>query len=115
VWRFPVKHFSHGFSLVRREGCHINQQLYALIFRGADDGAGVGMPNEDNVASNPSQHSIKRADIVTKCRQRNRRADYSQSLFLQRKEDFGPTRTFRPSAVNRNDGYFGIKHIQIPI
>ena len=80
----------------------------------ADDGAGVRVPNKDNVASNPTQYSIKRANIITQCRQRNRRADHLQSLFLQRKDDFVPTRTFCPSAVNRNDGNLGIKHIQIP-
>ncbi len=52
---FPVKHIRHGFSLVRREGGHINEQLYALILRGADDGAGICMPNEDDVALNPGQ------------------------------------------------------------
>ena len=59
--RLPVKHISHSFSLVWRKGCHINQQFYFLILCGPDDGTSVRMSNQDNVAFNSAQCSIKRA------------------------------------------------------
>src|SRR5258707_1000050 len=52
---FAVKYLRHGFSLVRREGCHVNEQLYALIFGSTDNRPRVRMPNEDYVDLNPGQ------------------------------------------------------------
>src|SRR5260370_5019679 len=110
--RLTQENVRHCFPFVWCEGGHENERLSSLVLSGTNDCPSVGVPNKNDIAANSGQDSIKRANIITKSGQRYRRTNNVEALFLQRNNDFSPTGALRPSAVNQNEGCFGIVHVK---
>ena len=71
------------------------------------------MAYENNVSFDSAQSPVKRAHIIAQAGKWNRSANGSQSLFLQRQDDFVPTGALRPCAMDHNHGDFRIHSFRI--
>jgi hypothetical protein len=85
-----VEDIRDGLALVRRQGSDVDERLHLLIARGRDDGAAIGVADEDDRSGHAFERAVECRDIIAKRRQRQRRRNHRDAVGGNRPDDLCP-------------------------
>jgi hypothetical protein len=97
-----VKDLGDSLPLLRSQRCHIDQRFDALVIRCRNHCTGISVSCDNHRTVCPGDRPVQCDDIVAERGEWERRGNDLQSLFVEKENDFVPTRSIRPSTMGNN-------------